>query len=90
MLLIAPRVPAVRMGVINDSIDKENPKRVDIITVTDLLEDKCRSRPWASARRPSCAAAGRAARSHCATPHVKHNKETGDNVGPLIIDNDTK
>ena len=39
-LLITPRVPAVRMGVINDSIDKENPKRVDIITVTDLLEDK--------------------------------------------------
>ena len=36
-LLITPRVPAVRMGVINDSIDKENPKRVDIITVTDLL-----------------------------------------------------
>ena len=35
-LLITPRVPAVRMGVINDSIDKENPKRVDIITVTTV------------------------------------------------------
>ena len=26
----------------------------------------------------------------CDATHVKHNKETGDNVGPLIIDNDTK
>ena len=90
-LLITPRVPAVRMGVINENIDKENPKRVDIITVTDLLEDKgtvkalgvgkkavmCRC--WKSGTFPLCDAT-----------HVKHNKETGDNVGPLIIDNDTK
>ncbi len=90
-LLLTPRVPAPRMVVINENIDKENPKRVDIITVTDLLEDKgtvkalgvgkkavmCRC--WKSGTFPLCDAT-----------HVKHNKETGDNVGPLIIDNDTK
>ena len=64
---------------------------VTMISVTDLLEDKgtvkalgvgkkavmCRC--WKSGTFPLCDAA-----------HVKHNKETGDNVGPLIIDNDTK
>lgn len=64
---------------------------VHTISVTDILEDKgtakalgvgkkavmCRC--WKSGTFPLCDAA-----------HVKHNKETGDNVGPLIIDNDTK
>ena len=64
---------------------------VTMISVTDLLEDKgtvkalgvgkkavmCRC--WKSGTFPLCDAS-----------HVKHNKETGDNVGPLIIDNDTK
>ena len=63
---------------------------VTVISVTDILEDKgtakalgvgkkavmCRC--WKSGTFPLCDAA-----------HVKHNKETGDNVGPLIIDNDT-
>merc|ERR1711918_262320 len=81
----------ISMDVINESIDKDSPKVVHTITVSDLLEDKgtvkalgvgkkavmCRC--WKSGTFPLCDAA-----------HVKHNKETGDNVGPLIIDNDTK
>ena len=63
---------------------------VTSISVTDILEDKgtakalgvgkkavmCRC--WKSGTFPLCDAS-----------HVNHNKETGDNVGPLIIDNDT-
>ena len=73
------RVSTLRMsGCINESIDKDSPKVVTMLKVSELEGKKtvlCRC--WKSKKFPLCDAA-----------HVAHNKETGDNVGPLIIEND--
>ena len=70
--------------VINNDIDKENPKVVHTLKVSEmplngpgLGKKAVYCRCWKSKTFPYCDAA-----------HVKLNKETGDNVGPLIIDND--
>mmetsp|Transcript_5368 Transcript_5368/g.6050 ORF Transcript_5368/g.6050 Transcript_5368/m.6050 type:complete len:98 (-) Transcript_5368:226-519(-) len=58
---------------INNMVDLESPKVVN----TDALESgekKVYCRCWKSGTFPLCDAA-----------HVKHNKENGDNVGPLIV-----
>ena len=74
----------IQMGAINDLIDKENPKVVNTLKVSEmplngpgLGKKAVYCRCWKSKTFPYCDAA-----------HVKHNKECGDNVGPLIIDND--
>lgn len=67
--------------VINNKIKKNEPKVVDIVDcneIENLVQYKdgkivmCRC--WKSDTFPYCNGA-----------HVKHNKETGDNIGPLII-----
>ena len=74
----APACSTVRMsGVINDAIDKENPKVVTMVKTSEVDKKAVMCRCWKSGTFPACDAA-----------HVAHNKETGDNVGPLIIDND--
>ena len=60
--------------IINENIDKENSK---VVTKIELNKDDkpcvmCRC--WKSATFPNCDGA-----------HAKHNEETGDNVGPLIM-----
>ncbi|KAG0553675.1 hypothetical protein M758_12G030200 [Ceratodon purpureus] len=60
---------------INPSIRKESDKVVDTVQVAELskpLVAYCRC--WRSETFPLCNGA-----------HVKHNKETGDNVGPLLL-----
>ena len=77
---IAPagRATAVRMSVINESIDKENPKVVNELKVSEMKGKKAvMCRCWKSDTFPMCNGA-----------HVKHNEATGDNVGPLIIEKD--
>jgi CDGSH-type Zn-finger protein len=58
---------------INNMIDLENPKVVNTETL-EAGEKKVYCRCWKSGTFPLCDAA-----------HVNHNKETGDNVGPLIV-----
>ena len=68
-------------SVVNLKIKKEEAKVVDIVPcgeIENLAQFKdgklvmCRC--WRSETFP-----------YCDGSHVKHNKETGDNVGPLII-----
>ncbi|PNW88914.1 hypothetical protein CHLRE_01g050550v5 [Chlamydomonas reinhardtii] len=71
---------AVRASAqINPSIRKSEEKVADFVKVEDLPKPKavyCRC--WRSSKFPMCDGA-----------HVKHNKETGDNVGPLVIESPT-
>ncbi|KAG2430734.1 hypothetical protein HYH02_013573 [Chlamydomonas schloesseri] len=63
-------------GQINPSIRKNEEKVADFVKVENLPTPKavyCRC--WRSGKFPMCDGA-----------HVKHNKETGDNVGPLVIE----
>nr|CAG4652339.1 EOG090X0JRY [Triops cancriformis] len=59
---------------INPSIKKDVPKVVDTFEIEDLGEKTYLCRCWKSAKFPYCDGA-----------HSKHNKETGDNVGPAAI-----
>lgn len=60
-------------GKINTGIDLDSPK---VVTMEKLEagDKKVYCRCWQSGTWPLCDAA-----------HVAHNKETGDNVGPLIV-----
>lgn len=58
---------------INTKIDLDSPKVVNTEEV-NAGEKKVFCRCWQSGTFPLCDAA-----------HVAHNKETGDNVGPLIV-----
>lgn len=69
------RMVVVRAEAINPDIRKTEEKVVDSVVVTDLakpLTPYCRC--WRSATFPLCDGS-----------HVKHNKATGDNVGPLLL-----
>ncbi|MCD7446861.1 hypothetical protein HAX54_017923 [Datura stramonium] len=69
------RMMVVRAEAINPDIKKDEPKVVDSVLVTELskpLTAYCRC--WRSGTFPLCDGG-----------HVKHNKETGDNVGPLLL-----
>lgn len=72
---LSPRITASADGApINKAIDKESPKVVTQLAADDIDGKAVMCRCWRSATFPYCDAA-----------HVKHNKETGDNVGPLIV-----
>lgn len=61
--------------VLNPSIAKDSPKVVDTVEVSGLdkpVTAYCRC--WRSGTFPLCDGA-----------HAKHNKATGDNVGPLVL-----
>ncbi|GLC59103.1 hypothetical protein PLESTB_001448500 [Pleodorina starrii] len=63
-------------GQINPSIRKSEEKVADFVKASELPKPKavfCRC--WRAEKFPYCDGA-----------HLKHNKETGDNVGPLVID----
>lgn len=59
---------------INDAIDLDSPKVVTMDALSEEGDKKVYCRCWKSGTFPLCD--GR---------HVRHNKETGDNVGPLIL-----
>ncbi|KAI7801601.1 CDGSH iron-sulfur domain-containing protein 1 isoform X2 [Triplophysa rosa] len=59
---------------INQTINKDSPKVVHSFDVEDIGNKVVYCRCWRSKKFPYCDGA-----------HSKHNEETGDNVGPLII-----
>ncbi|XP_065177008.1 CDGSH iron-sulfur domain-containing protein 2-like [Sycon ciliatum] len=62
-------VPAVNL-----SIDKEKDKVATSVDIEDLDDKTVYCRCWRSKKFPLCDGS-----------HNTHNKETGDNVGPLIV-----
>ncbi|CAL5062864.1 unnamed protein product [Urochloa decumbens] len=73
--LVAVRAEAGAGGGINPAIRKEEDKVVDTVLTGELakpLTAYCRC--WRSGTFPLCDGT-----------HVKHNKATGDNVGPLLV-----
>lgn len=67
----APPPPAAPSRI-NNKIELESPK---VATMKDhTKEKKVYCRCWKSKTFP-----------YCDGSHAKHNKETGDNVGPLIV-----
>ncbi|XP_048208100.1 CDGSH iron-sulfur domain-containing protein 1-like [Perognathus longimembris pacificus] len=61
-------------ATVNLHIQKDNPKIVHAFDMEDLGDKAVYCRCWRSKKSPFCDGA-----------HTKHNEETGDNVGPLII-----
>lgn len=75
-LLNKPAPPAL----VNSSIKKDNPKVVEVMKTSDMFRDaekQCYCRCWKSKNWP-----------YCDGSHNKHNEETGDNVGPILIKNE--
>ncbi|XP_027159842.1 CDGSH iron-sulfur domain-containing protein NEET [Coffea eugenioides] len=69
------RTVVVRAEAVNPGIRKTEDKVVDSVVITELnkpLTAYCRC--WRSGTFPLCDGS-----------HVKHNKATGDNVGPLLV-----
>ncbi|XP_028007325.2 CDGSH iron-sulfur domain-containing protein 1 isoform X2 [Eptesicus fuscus] len=60
--------------MVNLHIQKDDPKVVHAFDMEDLGDKAVYCRCWRSKKFPFCDGA-----------HTKHNEETGDNVGPLII-----
>ncbi|XP_014203683.1 CDGSH iron-sulfur domain-containing protein 2 homolog [Copidosoma floridanum] len=65
---------ARKSNQVNRTINKNNPKVVDMVDVEDITEKTVFCRCWKSQNWPYCDGA-----------HGKHNQCTGDNVGPLVI-----
>ncbi|XP_023124604.1 CDGSH iron-sulfur domain-containing protein 1 [Amphiprion ocellaris] len=63
-----------KKGQVNASISKDSPKVVHSFDMEDIGTKAVYCRCWKSKKFPYCDGA-----------HAKHNEETGDNVGPLII-----
>lgn len=59
---------------LNLTIDKHKPKVVNTVDVEDLADATAFCRCWKSSKFP-----------YCDGTHNKHNKVTGDNVGPLLL-----
>uniref|UniRef100_W5N4F6 Zgc:110843 n=1 Tax=Lepisosteus oculatus TaxID=7918 RepID=W5N4F6_LEPOC len=59
---------------VNLDISKDSPKVVHCFDIEDLGSKAVYCRCWRSKKFPYCDGA-----------HAKHNEETGDNVGPLIV-----
>mmetsp|Transcript_21008 Transcript_21008/g.62851 ORF Transcript_21008/g.62851 Transcript_21008/m.62851 type:complete len:101 (-) Transcript_21008:2350-2652(-) len=73
-----PRLSSVVVradGKINASIRKEEEKVVDFLKTDEMKGKAVMCRCWKSDKFPNCDG-----------KHVAHNKDTGDNVGPLIVE----
>ncbi|KAK6734399.1 hypothetical protein RB195_017903 [Necator americanus] len=65
---------ALRKARVNSKVQLANDKVVDTVDMEDIGEKKAFCRCWKSEKFPYCDGA-----------HTRHNNETGDNVGPLIV-----
>ncbi|KAJ1373092.1 hypothetical protein KIN20_035423 [Parelaphostrongylus tenuis] len=63
-----------RQARLNCKIQLANEKVVDTIEMEDIGEKKAFCRCWKSDKFP-----------YCDGSHTKHNKDTGDNVGPIVV-----
>lgn len=63
-----------KKGQVNTCVSKDSPKVVHSFDMEDIGSKAVYCRCWKSKKFPYCDGA-----------HTKHNEETGDNVGPLII-----
>ena len=72
--LIKMKVPGIKPNRCNETIRMECPKVVDTIDIEDIGDKGVFCRCWKSKKFP-----------YCDGSHAKHNTETGDNVGPLIV-----
>ncbi|XP_026187121.1 CDGSH iron-sulfur domain-containing protein 1 [Mastacembelus armatus] len=63
-----------KKGQVNTSFNKDSPKVVHSFDIEEIGSKAVYCRCWKSKKFPYCDGA-----------HTKHNEETGDNVGPLII-----
>merc|ERR1719282_702977 len=68
------KVPGFKPPRCNNTVKMECAKVVDTIDVEDMGDKGVFCRCWKSKKFPFCDGS-----------HVKHNAETGDNTGPLII-----
>jgi len=68
------KVPGFKPNKVNCCIKQDSPKVVDILDMEDLGDKGVFCRCWKSKKFP-----------YCDGSHAKHNEETGDNVGPLIV-----
>ncbi|XP_076459579.1 CDGSH iron-sulfur domain-containing protein 2 homolog B-like [Babylonia areolata] len=59
---------------VNLKVQKESPKVVNMVDIEDLGDKISYCRCWRSKKFPLCDGA-----------HNKHNEETNDNVGPLVL-----
>ncbi|ESO93405.1 hypothetical protein LOTGIDRAFT_216266 [Lottia gigantea] len=60
--------------LVNLKVQKESSKVVNMVDIEDLGDKVCYCRCWRSKKFPLCDGS-----------HTKHNEETGDNVGPLVL-----
>ncbi|XP_013400746.1 CDGSH iron-sulfur domain-containing protein 2 homolog A [Lingula anatina] len=67
-------LPSKKKIPINPDIQKECEKVATAVDIEDLAEKSVFCRCWRSKKFP-----------YCDGTHNAHNKETGDNVGPLVI-----
>ena len=63
----------------NYKIQLDSQKIADTVDIEDIGEKKAFCRCWKSEKWP-----------YCDGSQGKHNKETGDNVGPLIVKSEKK
>ena len=67
-------LPGMKPNRVNECIKLDSNKVVDTVDIEDMGDKGVFCRCWKSKKFP-----------YCDGSHAKHNSETGDNVGPLII-----
>merc|ERR1712002_168336 len=73
-----PGCPESACRQINECIQKDKSKCATIINTSDIEDKVVLCRCWKTKNYP-----------YCDGSHVAHNKEAGDNIGPVIIKKDS-